>query len=56
MSEGGLKGSFVSGRFGAGDAAQQAAARALARLGAGESQVREAMTAVLAETGPDRPA
>lgn len=34
----------------------QAAAQTLARLGAGESQVREAMTAVLTETGPDRPA
>jgi ATP-dependent Clp protease ATP-binding subunit ClpA len=34
----------------------QAAARTLARLGAGESQVRAAMTAVLAESGPDRPA
>ena len=34
----------------------QAAAQTLARLGTGESQVREAMTAVLAETGPDRPA
>src|SRR5271169_2167164 len=34
----------------------QAAAQALARLGAGESQVREAMTAVLAETGPEPPA
>ena len=31
----------------------QAAAQALARLGAGESQVREAMTAVLAGTGPE---
>jgi ATP-dependent Clp protease ATP-binding subunit ClpA len=32
----------------------QAAARMLARLGAGESQVRDALTAVLAESGPDR--
>jgi ATP-dependent Clp protease ATP-binding subunit ClpA len=32
----------------------QAAAQALARLGAGESQVRDAVTAVIAETGPDR--
>jgi ATP-dependent Clp protease ATP-binding subunit ClpC len=34
----------------------QAAAQMLARLGAGESQVRKAMTAVLAGTGPERPA
>ncbi|HJY04202.1 MAG TPA: Clp protease N-terminal domain-containing protein, partial [Streptosporangiaceae bacterium] len=34
----------------------QAAAQALAGLGAGESHVREAMTAVLAETGPEPPA
>jgi hypothetical protein len=34
----------------------QVAVQTLARLGAGESQVRDAMTAVLAETGPDRSA
>jgi ATP-dependent Clp protease ATP-binding subunit ClpA len=34
-------------------AEDQVAAQALAMLGAGESQVRDAMTAVLAETGPE---
>lgn len=34
----------------------QAAAQALTRLGAGESQVRDAVTALQAESGPERPA
>jgi ATP-dependent Clp protease ATP-binding subunit ClpA len=34
--------------------ADGAAAQALARLGAGESQVRGAVTALLAESGPNR--